>query len=283
VPTFGSLFAGIGGLDLGLERAGWTCRWQVEIDPFCQRVLAKHWPNVQRYGDIRALDLERIECVDLICGGFPCQPVSVAGKRLAQDDPRWLWPEFARVIRALRPRLVLVENVPGLLVRGLGDVLGDLAALGYDAEWECISAADVGAPHLRNRVWIIGTEQSGALADASSGRRVATEQALRTTRRDASGHGGADVADADSRGCEVGGFAESAGIAGAHGRESHGCGEVREQRDAPFRADAWWRTEPDVGRVAHGVPARVDRLRGLGNAVVPQVAEWIGRRLMEAR
>src|SRR6266850_6229536 len=126
--TFGSLFAGIGGFDLGLERAGWICRWQVELDPFCQRVLAKHWPDVRRYGDVRAFPEPDTERVDLICGGFPCQPVSVAGKRRAQADERWLWPEFARVVRALRPHLVLVENVPGLLQRGIGDVLGDLAA-----------------------------------------------------------------------------------------------------------------------------------------------------------
>src|SRR5262249_52067973 len=155
-------------------------------------------------------------------------PVSVAGKRLAQADERWLWPEFARVVRALRPRLVLVENVPGLLQRGVGDVLGDLAASGYDAEWDCIPASAVGAPHRRDRVWI--------------------------------------VAHAD------------------------GAGRAQ-QRRAPslfsehptIEPTGWWRAEPDVGRVAHGVPARVDRLRSLGNAVVPQVAEWIGRRLMEAR
>ena len=279
VPAFGSLFSGIGGLDLGLERAGWRCRWQVEIDPFCQRVLAKHWPSVPRYGDIRALDLERVEPVDLVCGGFPCQPVSVAGKRLAQADERWLWPEFARVIRALRPRLVLVENVSGLLNRGIGDVLGDLAALGYDAEWQCISASDVGAPHLRERVWIVAFRG-----------------------------GGEDVADADGWRCDGLGVAESAGQQGAPGRELDGRGEVREQRDAAASAHAqrerlerfvfagpasgpthrpsdgsdpgWWATEPDVGRVAHGVPARVDRLRSLGNAVVPQVAERIGRQLL---
>src|SRR5262245_58960139 len=184
MPTAGSLFSGIGGLELGLERAGWTVRWQVEIDPWCRRVLAKHWPDVARYGDVRSIHLEG-ECpvadavrgglvdaaadaaamggeeredegqepearrapaaadrrcpgcppyVDLICGGFPCQPVSVAGKRLAQADERWLWPEFARVVRSLRPAVVLVENVPGLLVRGVGDVLGDLATIGYDTE-----------------------------------------------------------------------------------------------------------------------------------------------------
>ena len=137
------------------ERAGWECAFQVEIDPFCRRVLARHWPAVARYGDIRALDLDRLERVDIVCGGFPCQPVSLAGKGLAQRDARWLWPEFARVIRALRPRYILVENVPGLLGRGFGDVVGDLAACGYDAEWDCIPASALGAPHRRDRVWLV--------------------------------------------------------------------------------------------------------------------------------
>lgn len=119
-PTFGSLFAGIGGIDLGLERAGWTGRWQVEYEPFCQRVLAKHWPDVTRYGDIHDVDWSTVEPVDLVAGGFPCQPVSFAGRGEAQGDARWLWPEFLRCIRAVRPSYVLVENVPGLLPRGMG-------------------------------------------------------------------------------------------------------------------------------------------------------------------
>jgi len=283
MPTFGSLFAGIGGFDLGLERAGWECRWQVEIDPFCQRVLAKHWPDVARYGDVRAVASETCaladprrgngdgwaavqagngvpdwkghadgaqavgaaECcgcrsciatVDLICGGFPCQPVSVAGKRLAQADERWLWPEFARVVRALRPRFVLVENVPGLLVRGFGDVVGDLATCGYDAEWDCIPASAVGAPHRRDRVWLVARHEGSETPDRCGA-----------------------VGDADKSSADP--YAEGRG---------------------PRRAASepgWWATEPSVGRVAHGVPARVDRLRSLGNAIVPQVAEWIGRRL----
>ncbi len=153
MPTFGSLFAGIGGIDLGLERAGWECRWQVEYDPFCQHVLAHHWPDVPRYGDIRAVDWSMVEPVDLIAGGFPCQPFSNAGKRRGKDDERWLWPEFFRCVRALRPRFVLVENVPGFLQPhgGLGELLGDLASFGYDAEWDCIPAAAVGAPHRRDR------------------------------------------------------------------------------------------------------------------------------------
>ena len=152
----GSLFAGIGGFDLGLERAGFEIAWQVEIDPYCQRVLAKHWPNVPRYGDIRAIDWATVPAVDVLCGGFPCQDLSFAGKRAGIDGERsGLWSEYVRAIRALRPRYIIVENVPGLLTNEyMGRVLGDLAACGYDAEWENIPASTLGAPHRRERVWL---------------------------------------------------------------------------------------------------------------------------------
>jgi site-specific DNA-cytosine methylase len=135
---------------------------------FCRHVLEHHWPDVPRYADIRELDWNGVERVDLLAGGFPCQPFSVAGQRRGKDDERWLWPEFAAAVRALRPRHVLVENVPGLLAGhgGMGDVLGDLAQLGYDAEWDSVPAAAVGAPHLRYRVWIV------AHADVVGGLRV---------------------------------------------------------------------------------------------------------------
>jgi len=158
-----SLFSGIGGLDLGLQRAGMTIAGQVEIDPWCRRVLAKHWPEVPRHDDVRTAAgwWGGRAAPDLVAGGFPCQPVSVAGRGLAQVDERWLWPAFADIVRQLRPRFVFVENVPGLLGRGMGDVLGDLASLGYDAEWDCLSAADFGAPHLRKRIWIVGMSLNG--------------------------------------------------------------------------------------------------------------------------
>jgi site-specific DNA-cytosine methylase len=156
---FGSLFTGIGGMDKGLEDAGWECAFQIEIDPYCTAVLEKHWPNVPRFGDITEVDFDEVPAVDLLAGGFPCQPVSYAGKGKAQADHRWLWPHFARAIRALRPRLVLVENVPGLRGRGLDTVLGDLTTLGYDAEWHCIPAAALGAPHRRDRIWIVAYPQ----------------------------------------------------------------------------------------------------------------------------
>ncbi len=297
---FGSLFAGVGGIDLGLERAGMGCAWQVETDAYCRAVLARHWPGVPRYHDVRTIDWREVAAVDLVAAGFPCQPVSVAGKRLAQADERWLWPEVARCLRVLRPRLALLENVPGLLVRGMGDVLGDLAACGYDAEWDCIPAAAVGAPHLRYRVFVVA-RRAGVVADAGG-----LDQPQEQARDDvldprwpelAAGPGasrgdepGTDparaVADAGgarpSLGCEG---ATGQGLTGARPRAGatacdRGAERVFARRPQPRD---WWAAEPDVGRVAHGVPARVDRLRALGNAVVPQVAEWIGRRILEAQ
>lgn len=152
----GSLFSGIGGIDLGLERAGMSVIWQSEIDPYASRVLAKHWPHVPNLGDITAIDWSTVERPDLICGGFPCQDISQNGRRAGIAGERsGLWREFARAIRDLRPPFVLVENVGDLVARGLGDVLGDLAALGYDAEWQGIQAAAVGAPHPRERLYIV--------------------------------------------------------------------------------------------------------------------------------
>lgn len=300
MPTFGSLFAGIGGIDLGLERAGWECRFQVEWDPFCQRVLAKHWPDVTRYGDITGVDWSGVERVDLLAGGFPCQPFSVAGKQRRLDDERWLWPEFARAIRELRPSLVLVENVPGLLVGGMDAVLGDLAELGYDAEWESIPAAAVGAPHLRYRVWVVahanGQGEPGQPVDALTGPGVMVQDTDRSTVEPRCGRRGAPeadqppLADADSEGSQGRPVqperprewaTRSRGVGDSDGTSADTHAATGGSRRAASEP-SWWSVEPDVGRVAHGVPARVDRLRSLGNAVVPQVVEWIGRRLLKA-
>ena len=234
----GSLFSGIGGLELGLERAGMEVVWQVERDAYCRRVLAKHWPDVTRYEDVHDVGRSNLASVDLICGGFPCQDISAAGNGagIIKGNRSGLWYEFARIIRELRPRYVVVENVPAITSRGLGIVLGDLADAGYDAEWGCVSAAAVGAPHLRKRIFIVAH----------------TESAGREAR------GGDGLGDAD-------------GSRGDQGLATGPCEEV----------GRWWAVEPDLGRVAHGVPARVDRLRALGNAVVPQVAKWIGQRIQQ--
>jgi DNA (cytosine-5)-methyltransferase 1 len=174
------LFAGIGGFDLGLERAGFEVRWQVEIDPFCRSVLAKHWPAVKRYEDVKECcagmvrvnreDSRCVECgrrdwlpwVDVIVGGFPCQDVSESGARAGIDGPQsGLWREMSRLVGELRPRFVIVENVSGLLVSGMGRVVGDLSRLGYDAEWGTLSACAFGAPHTRERVFIVAYPDEG--------------------------------------------------------------------------------------------------------------------------
>jgi DNA (cytosine-5)-methyltransferase 1 len=302
--TVGSLFAGIGGLDLGLERAGMRVRWQVENNPHCIRVLAKHWPTVKRYGDIKQIKWSEVEPVDLICGGFPCQPVSVAGSRKGDEDERWLWPEFLRAICEVRPRYALVENVPGLLSTDNGrlarGVFGDLAEIGYDAEWNIVSAADVGAPHRRQRIFIVAyTKSQRALGrfGVSGNAPISGGRGKDDGRGVPSDFPEEIVADSSEQGLQR--FAaimdRTPRIEGALGRGS--CtlsnSESNLRRtfgdEGPIALDGGgsnfgdnWAVEPDVGRVADGVPSRVDRLKCLGNAVVPQVAEFIGKAIIEA-
>ena len=308
---FGSLFTGIGGIDLGFEAAGMECAWQVEWDDYCQKVLARHWPDIPRFGEIRSCGKHNLEPVDLICGGFPCQPVSVAGRRDGVADGRWLWPEFHRIICELRPRWVVAENVAGLLSANsggaMGEVLGDLAACGYDAVWDVFPAGGqggVGAPHRRERIFIV--------AHANSGRPP------RQRQRDSGGvgkaggreeeGGGEPSVRAAARSPEV---AHTNDIGSQKRHPEHGepasegetdyvmpRGSVVPNPDSaqfkgggvsggihqkhPDISDSrGWAVEPDVGRMADGVPSRVDRLKCLGNAVVPQVAEGVGRMIMK--
>ena len=270
VVKFVSLFSGVGGLDLGLERAGHECVLQVEIDEFCQKVLTKHWPNVKRISNVKEVTADDCKEATAIVGGFPCQPVSTAGKREAQDDPRWLWPEFLRLITGVQPRYVIVENVPGLLSAGMGGVLGDLSALGYDAEWYRVAAETVGAPHLRWRIFILAHTNNSARS---------TEQGEQQEIRPniTGGSGTSWLTDlANTTGERPQGPEE---LVNTGNPAEKGSREATESLYGRLRSQ--WETEPDVGRVADGVPARMDRLRALGNAVVPQVAELIGHRLME--
>jgi DNA (cytosine-5)-methyltransferase 1 len=246
-----------------------------EIDPFCQAVLKKHWPHVPCYDDVTTLTGARLAtdgiAVDLICGGFPCQDISVAGKGAGIGGERsGLWSEYARIIGELGPAYVIVENVSALLNRGMDVVLGDLAALGYDAEWHCIPASAVGAPHRRDRVWIIADAR-----DEGSPCTRSDPQRREPIVESSNGHSETTLADATSERMERDRPAREQESFAPIGSRLFG-------RDGPGGRSNEWSIEPDVGRVAHGIPARVDRLRALGNAVVPQIPELIGRAIMAA-
>lgn len=276
------LFSGIGGFSLGLERAGMRTVAFCEIDPYCRKVLAKHWPGVAAHTDVTARDFVEGEA-DIISAGFPCQDISLAGDGAGLAGARsGLYRHVIRAIRLVRPRFAVLENVAALLSRGMGTVLGDLAEVGYDAEWHCIPASAVGAPHRRDRVWIIadtGGEQhqsdrtpfSGAIAEELSratsnadGQRELQPKGSEPDKRRWPRHMGSEIPYADSSRLSI------ARPDGADGQQSWRM---------PSAGD-WWAVEPDVGRVAHGIPGRVDRLRQLGNSVVPQIPEIIGRAIM---
>ena len=262
--TFGSLFAGIGGIDLGFERAGLNCKWQVEIDDYARRVLAKHWPSVRRHDDIRTWPTADAERVDIIAGGFPCQDISYAGKGAGLGGERsGLFFELVRVVREMGPRFVVLENVAALLTRGLGDVLGTLAAIGYDAEWHCIPAAAVSAPHIRDRVFILAY----AKELQCNGGIVYRKHAKGKVSKPRDGGSATHVANSSKPGLPL-------------PKCQTLLGEGRRKEGRAVAECDWWSTEPAVGRVANGIPNRVDRLRGLGNAVVPQVAELVARRVI---
>ena len=221
------LFSGIGGFSLGLERAGMKTIAFCEVDPKCRQVLRKHWPNVPIYEDVRTLHAKDIsETIDVICGGFPCQDISTAGKGAGLSGERsGLWFEFRRLIDEAKPKFAIIENVSALRSRGLDQVLRSLFEIGYDAEWHCITASSIGAPHQRDRVWIVAYPNSTQCEGRSLSSRI-------------------------------------------------------HQEHSNISSQGWWSVEPNVGRVANGVSGRVDRLKQLGNSVVPQIPELIGRSLL---
>jgi DNA (cytosine-5)-methyltransferase 1 len=282
VLTHGSLFAGIGGFDLGFSRVGIKTVWQVEQYGFCRTILARHFPNARRIEDVRdvyrfAHEYPVCECCgdepwcerhnehfgecacigcsqwddewetpDIISGGFPCQDISLIGDGAGLAGERsGLWREMRRIICHLRPRIVVVENVAALLGREFGRILGDLAEIGYDAEWDCLPAYSVGAPHRRDRVFVVGYPNNKGL------------------------QGHAWHGDKQGR-PEPAGYARPASVRARTERREIGSKQ--------------WETEPTLDRVAYGIPARIlqRETEALGNAIVPQIAEWIGRRIVEA-
>lgn len=266
------LFSGIGGFSLGLERTGgFETIAFCEYEPFPRAVLAKHWPDVPCFPDVRTLKGSDIDgAVDVICGGYPCQPFSTAGQRRGQEDDRHLWPEFSRLVAQLRPAWVIGENVAGHISMGLDDVLSDLEGQGYACRTFVIPACAVGAPHRRDRVWTVAhcqkLQRNGSGKHREQGQRQVSELGKRSSAQPL-----ADAADARLQGRSQAGHLESKW--------------ARRDKQLERRANlpgATWKPEPNVGRVAHGVSRRVDRLKALGNAVVPQIPEMIGRAILEA-
>lgn len=309
--TFGSLFSGIGGMDIGLERCGMTCKWQVEIDNYATKILEKHWPDVKRYKDIK--DIKKIEYVDVIAGGFPCQNISNAGKREGiEGEKSGLWKEFYRIICLVRPKYVLVENVSALLARGMDTVLAGLSQSGYDSEWDCLPASSIGAPHRRDRVFII----------AYSNNRREQKHKIQT-RRNSSESGSQNLAYCEGE-CSKGGLTKrnkineskipsgnrSWTISNRNRKriqiQTEGefstikfAGSISKKRiivSDTYDYNYWkqcqksiqktnrqkyWSTDAGILRVAYGISNRIHRIKCLGNAVVPQVAEFIGKRIIE--
>ncbi|MDQ3167321.1 MAG: DNA (cytosine-5-)-methyltransferase [Chloroflexota bacterium] len=270
-----SLFSGIGGFDLACEWAGIEVAGQVEIDPFCQRVLAKHWPDVPRMGDIREVRGDEFGAVDVICGGFPCQPVSQAGKRRGEGDDRWLWPEMHRLVDHLRPTWVVGENVYGLVSMGLDGVLSDMESLGYVCWTAVLPACAVGAPHRRDRVWIVAHSQEGGF------RRERTPRGAGQSPR-----GGEDVADAESDLWRASGddrpvAPDGRGQRSATGQVVGGLGRgadgLSPRLDGPLGWGPGW--EDGIPRVTAHEPDRANRLKALGNAIVPEVAYQLLREM----
>lgn len=276
------LFSGIGGFSLGLERTGgFKTVAFCEIDPFCRRVLKKHWPKVPCYEDVKTLTAKHLGRAgivpNVICGGFPCQDISCAGRGEGITGARsGLWSEYSRLIGELRPDYAIVENVSALLARGLDRVLGDLAALRYDAEWHCIPASAVGAPHRRDRIWIIAYPASQPIDERSEfdlqRRRAPNSEQVGVGNREKPWN-----------------ITNTSGSKTRIKKPKNSSREVSNgwTNNTPpigrcfglYGAD-YWSSEPDICRVADGVSINVDRLCCLGNAVVPQIPEMIGNAIL---
>ena len=346
------LFSGIGGFSLGLESAGLVetvafC----DFDKYCQQVLNKNFPGVPVYGDVKELNYDKLKAdginqIDIITGGYPCQPFSVAGRKKGEQDPRHVWPEMFRLIKELRPTWVIGENVGGHIKLGLDTVLENLESEGYSARTFSISASSVGANHKRERVWIVGyatnnrrnestsdsqtrrafgqSEEGGMrqlerTSDVENSRRsIGREQSPRNsegiglwsfetsewstdtnqiTRSSERAEIMADSESISSDGGEYREHSEKRKAEGQIGREgchdcnatNSDCPRLKEQRrsfttekeNETSQCGRWWNIEPDVGRVANGIPKRVDRLKCLGNSVVPQIPYVIGLAIKE--
>ena len=272
------LFSGIGGFSLGLEACGMTTTAFCERDPYCQSILKKHWPKTPVHTDVRNLDGKQYQgSIDVVAGGFPCQPFSVAGKRLGSEDDRHLWPEMLRIIRECRPRWVIGENVSGFVKMALDDVSSDLEGEGYAVRAFVLPAVAVEARHRRDRCFIIAHRQDVAYACGKGLQRHGQEHQLRGFGEEEQVIGRGDVAHT------IGSRSEAWLSGQEQGQEGHSGEFNHEGYQRPWwETGGEWATEPSVGRVANGVPNRVDRIKSLGNAVVPQLIQAIGELVIAA-
>jgi DNA (cytosine-5)-methyltransferase 1 len=299
------LFSGIGGFSLGLERTGgFQTVGFCDNDKKTHLVLKKHWPNVPIYDDVSTLKGSDLGAIEIITGGFPCQDLSVAGKGAGLEGARsGLWWQFHRLIKEAQPRWVIAENVSALRSRGLDQVLRSLDQIGYDAEWHCIPASAVGAPHQRDRIWILayprhrgGREQSSWNSESIGG--GSSQEAKRSANTDStsrSGVGASSMADTDGSLEANGGECKNVAGKGFSGSTEQGRSST-DDRERCFRGAGssskncvvrqlsvsdFWKVEPELGRVADGIPNRLDRLKQLGNSLVPQIPEMIGYAILQ--
>lgn len=263
--SHGSLFSGIGGFDLAAQWMCWNNIFQVEKDDWCRKVLAKNFPKTERFADIKDFTgYEYTNRIDVISGGFPCQPFSVAGKRKGKGDDRYLWEEMLRVIATIKPTYVVGENVTGIIGLALDTVLSDLEAKDYTTETFIIPACSKNAWHRRDRVWIVAYANSIGRQDEQKENGKSVCNGERNNPIEKQGR--------EQQQCRTG---KSSSV--SSNTDNTGCKEQRQsipngtELFAP-KCSSWWEAEPGVGRVVDGLPGRVDRLKGLGNAIVPQVA-----------
>ena len=278
------LFSGIGGFSLGLEATGgFETVAFCDIDQYPRQVLQKHWPHVKQYEDIKELNYERLKAdgllpIDIITGGYPCQPFSVAGRKKGEDDPRHLWPEYFRLVKECRPTWVIGENVSGHIKLGLDTVISDLESEDYAVRPFSISASSIGANHQRERVWIVANSRRprGPWSELREENKNETRQENANQFERSSSTFKSNVANPSSSRRET-------RLSEERYREEGNAEKFNNDSD---RYRGWqrennWAVEPDVGRVAYGIPKRVDRLKSLGNSLVPQIPYYIGKVILE--
>ena len=271
----GSLFSGIGGIEIGFEKQGFETEWFIESEPYAQAILRKRFPQAKIYGDIKKVNFRTIPRVEILTGGFPCQDISYAGKGVGIKGSRSsLWKHYLRAISEIRPRIALIENVPALRSRGLDTVLCDLSSIGYDAEWYCISASTIGALHKRDRIFIFAYPNSNGNGLNNTSNNEEKEEIR-----------GKQQGDVPSECSKIDGDRD---VSNTNKEGLQGCKETRDiesnrkkGKQQLTRQSGYWKAEPKLGRVANGISNRVDRIKCLGNAVVPQVAEVFAKAIKE--